>query len=106
MTSKKFADLRAKMSPEAQARSKTKAKQLLAQMPLHELRQARGLTQKDLAEILQIQQPSVAKLERRTDMHISTLQSHIEALGGELDMIARFPEGTIKITNFTQMDGK
>lgn len=53
-----------------------------------------------LAENLRVQQPAIAKLEQRTDMYISTLRSHIEAMGGEPEITARFPEGTVKISNF------
>jgi predicted transcriptional regulator len=79
------------------------ARQMLAEMPLNELRQARGLSQKMLAEVLHVQQPSIAKIEKRTDMYLSTLRSHIEAMGGELDVIARFPDGSVKINNFTDL---
>jgi len=101
---KKFADLRAKMLPEAQARVEAKAQELLAEMPLNELRQARGLSQKMLAELLHVQQPSIAKMEKRTDMYISTLRSHIEAMGGQLEVIARFPDGSVKISNFAEIE--
>ena len=77
---------------------------MLAAMPLHELRRARGLSQKALADILQVQQPAIAKLERRTDMYISTLRSHIEAMGGQLDIVARFPDGSVNINNFADVD--
>lgn len=100
---KKFADLRAQMSPASRARAEAKAQAMLAEMPLNELRQARGLSQKMLAEVLHVQQPSVAKLEKRTDMYISTLRSHIEAMGGELEVVARFPDGTVKISNFSDI---
>ena len=79
------------------------ARQMLAEMPLNELRQARGLSQKMLAEVLHVQQPSIAKIEKRTDMYLSTLRSHIEAMGGELDVIARFPDGSVKINNFADL---
>ncbi len=97
---KKFQDLRAKMTPAARAQADEKTVAMLADMRLHELRRARGLSQKVLAEALHVQQPSVAKLERRTDMYISTLRSHIEAMGGELEVIAKFPDGSVKINNF------
>lgn len=100
---KKFADLRAKMTPEAQARAAAKAAEMLAEMPLNELRQARGLSQKMLAEVLHVQQPSIAKIEKRTDMYISTLRSHIQAMGGELEVIARFPDGAVRINNFSDL---
>ena len=100
---KKFADLRAQMSPESRARAEAKAQAMLAEMPLNELRQARGLSQKMLAEVLHVQQPSIAKIEKRTDMYLSTLRSHIEAMGGELEVVARFPDGAVKISNFSEL---
>lgn len=101
---KKFSELRARMSPQSRARAEVKAQTMLAEMPLNELRQARGLSQKMLAEVLHVQQPSIAKLEKRTDMYLSTLRSHIEAMGGELDVIARFPDGAVKISNFSDLE--
>ena len=100
---KKFSELRAKMKPEAQKRAAAMSQTMLAEMPLNELRQARGLSQKMLAEVLQVQQPSIAKIEKRTDMYLSTLRSHIEAMGGELDIVARFPDGAVKISNFSDL---
>ena len=100
---KKFSDLRAQMKPEARQRADAVAKTLLAEMPLNELRKARGLSQKMLAEVLHVQQPAIAKIEKRTDMYLSTLRSHIEAMGGELDIVARFPDGSVKISNFADL---
>ena len=99
----KFSELEAKMSPEAREWVKQEVEKALAEMPLHELRNARCLSQKMLTEVLHIQQPAIAKLERRTDMYISTLRSHIEAMGGQLDIIARFPDGDVEISNFSQI---
>src|SRR3974390_409186 len=101
--SKKFKELRSRMSPASRARAEALAKKMLAEMPLAELRQARGLSQKLLAEALHVQQPSIAKLEKRTDMYVSTLRSHIEAMGGRLEIIARFPDGSVKISNFSDL---
>jgi predicted XRE-type DNA-binding protein len=100
---KKFSELRVKMTPSSRNEADSRTKTMLAEMPLHELRRARGLSQKMLAEALHVQQPSVAKLERRTDMYISTLRSHIEAMGGELQVIAKFPDGTVRINNFAEL---
>ena len=100
---KPFSILRAKMSPEAQARAEQLTQQHMAEMPLHELRQARGLSQQALAEILNVQQPSIAKMERRADMYISTLRSHIEAMGGTLEITAKFDDGSVKISNFSHI---
>ena len=101
---KKYSELEAKMSPERRAKIAVKVKEALAEMPLNELRNARGLSQKMLAEALHIQQPAIAKLEKRTDMYISTLRSHIKAMGGELEVIARFPDGVVKISNFSDLE--
>ena len=100
---KKFFELRANMSAPAREKSDSKAKAMLEQMPLHGLRQACGRFQKMLAEVLHVQQPSIAKIEKRTDMYLSTLRSHIEAMGGQLEIIARFPDGSVKIRNFTAL---
>lgn len=101
---RKFSELRAGMSPEARTRSAAKAQAMLEEMPLNELRQARGLSQKMLADMLHVQQPAIAKIEKRTDMYISTLRSHVKAMGGELEVLARFPDGTVKISNFSDLE--
>ena len=100
---KKFSELEAKMSLERRAKIAEKVKTTLTEMPLNELRNARGLSQKMLAETLHIQQPAIAKLEKRTDMYISTLRSHINAMGGDLEVIAKFPDGDVRIVNFSQI---
>jgi transcriptional regulator with XRE-family HTH domain len=101
---KKFAELRARMPVESQERSYELAQTMIQEMPLQELRQARGLSQKVMAELLHVQQPAIAKLEKRTDMYLSTLRSHIEAMGGQLDVIARFADGSVRITHFADID--
>ncbi len=97
---KKFADLRAAMSPAAQASAAKRTGEMLAEMPLQELRQARNLTQKALADILHVEQPAIAKMEKRTDMYISTLRNLLRAMGGDLVVTAKFPDGVVDISNF------
>jgi DNA-binding Xre family transcriptional regulator len=97
-----FNELRAKMSPESRARSEAMAREMLVNMPLDELRAARNLTQEHLASILRIKQASVSKMERRTDMYIGTLSKFIEAMGGQLEIRAVFPDGSVRITQFSQ----
>lgn len=104
----KFSELRNKMTPEARAKSAAIKATMVSEMPINELRKARGLSQANLAVVLHTSQAAVSKLERRTDMYVSTLRSHIQAMGGELDVIARFPDGEVKITNFAddfELDG-
>jgi transcriptional regulator with XRE-family HTH domain len=61
-------------------------------LSLTELRRARAMTQDQLAADLHVGQASIAKLERRTDMYLSTLRRFVEAMGGELEIVARFPD--------------
>jgi transcriptional regulator with XRE-family HTH domain len=60
---------------------------------LNELREARGATQVEVAQQLGIHQANVSRLERRQDVYLSTLREYVEALGGNLDLVARFPDG-------------
>ena len=101
---KKFDELRGKMSPKARDRANQITQALLAEMPLHELRQARHFSQEQLAGVLRVRQASISKLERGTDMYISTLRSYIKAMGGELEITARFPDGDVKIDQFEEIE--
>jgi len=103
---KKFSDLRQAMSPEAQARSHEKTLAMKAELPLAELRQARHFSQVQLASVLKVKQPAVAKLEKKADMYISTLRRFIEAMGGQLEIRAHFAEGDVKINQFEELDDK
>jgi DNA-binding XRE family transcriptional regulator len=58
---------------------------------LSELRKVAGKAQADIAATLKIKQPSVSKIEKQTDMYLSTLRSYVEAIGGELDLVVRLP---------------
>jgi transcriptional regulator with XRE-family HTH domain len=88
------------MDPERRKRIEERAKQMLAEMPLEELRAARQLTQVQMAKLMQTTQGSVSKIERRTDMYVSTLASFIEAMGGKLEIRAVFPDGEVRINQF------
>jgi len=79
------------MAPRDREGAHQRAATLLAQLPLQELRQARHLTQVALAQRLRSTQAQVSKLERRADMYVSSLRGYIEALGGDLEIVARFP---------------
>lgn len=87
------------MSVQSQERIQKRIHQLQQDMALAEVRKAMSLTQVDLAEMLHIKQAAIARLEKRTDMYISSLRKYITALGGELDIVARFPEGDVHIQN-------
>lgn len=103
---KSFKTLRKQMSPEAKKLSAEKAKIILDNLPLTELREAMKLTQVELAEKLHVQQAAVSRLEHRTDMYISTLRNFINAMGGELEIAARFPDGSVNISQFEKLAEK
>ena len=96
-----FGDLTKDFTAERRARVDARKAEFRAAMSLHELRQARALTQKAIGEVLKVNQPAVAKLERRADMYVSNLRSYIEAMGGRLSIVAEFPQGSVVITNFS-----
>jgi hypothetical protein len=100
---KKWETLRAKISPERRKTNRLAAQQMMAEMPLEELRSARNITQTHLASLLQITQASVSKMEKRTDMYVSTLRSFVQAMGGELEIRAIFPDGIVKIDQFSAL---
>jgi transcriptional regulator with XRE-family HTH domain len=93
----KFEKLFRKMSPEAQKRVEDRANAEYQALALAELREAQDLTQVQLAKKLGIDQGAVSKIERRTDMYLSTLQKIIEAMGGQLELTARFPSGRVQV---------
>lgn len=77
-----FSELRDRMSPESWARVERGYQKLIAEMPLQKLRAARELTQENLANLLEVNQSEVSKIEHRTDMYVSTLASYVKAMGG------------------------
>jgi ribosome-binding protein aMBF1 (putative translation factor) len=95
--------LREKMTPESRARAEARAQEIVRDMPLDELREARELTQEHLAKILHVGQASISKMERRTDMYVSTLQDFVHAMGGRLEIRAVFPEGAVRINQFGEL---
>lgn len=97
---KPFNELRRKMSPESRARADRLYRKQLQEMLLSEVRKAQGLTQREVAEALGIEQASVSKIERQTDLYISTLRRFIEACGGTLRIEVDFPQGRVSINQF------
>lgn len=97
---KNWKDLRKNLGPEREGRVKARVRHEIAQLSLNQLREARSLTQISLAELLGIPQGGVSRLERRTDMYVSTLRNYIRAMGGELRITAVFPNGAVEIAQF------
>lgn len=83
-------------APERHRRIKARARELIAEeMALRDLRKARHLTQEQVAERLGGKQVYVSRLESRSDAKLSTLRDYVKALGGELELMVSFPEGTV-----------
>jgi len=95
---KTFDEINTKLSPETKQRIHAEAHVEIERMGYMELRKALKLTQAEVAERLQISQPSVAALEQRADVMLSTLAKYIEAMGGQLEINAVFPEATFNLT--------
>ncbi len=90
---------------ERKAIARRAAELIAEEATLRKLREARKQSQQAVAEKLGIQQAAVSKLERRADMYISTLRNLIEAMGGELEIIARFPDQRpVRITQFQTLE--
>jgi len=88
------------MSPERRAMNEAETERMLREMALDQLRAARELTQENLAQIFGVSQGAISRLERRTDMYVSTLAKFIEAMGGQLEIRAVFPDGSVRINQF------
>ena len=101
---KSFKTLVDKMSPESRDRVARRKRELLEGLALQELREARRLTQRQLAESLHITQASVSKMESQSDMYVSTLRRFLEAMGGQLRIVATFPDGEVLISQFEDID--
>lgn len=86
-------DIIRKLSPAERKKVEARAAQLIAEeMTLRELRQARKLTQVRMAKTLGITQDGVSRLEKRSDLLLSTLRKTVEAMGGNLSLVAEFPD--------------
>ena len=85
------------MDPASVADNRQRVRDELQRMALDELRNAKQLTQADLAEMLDVPQSSISRIEQRADMYLSTLRNYIHAMGGVLQIQAVFPDGSAAI---------
>jgi DNA-binding Xre family transcriptional regulator len=97
---KSFRELRARIDADPARRERVEAQTqaLLAVVKLAELRQARQATQRELADALEMTQANVSRIEHEDDIYLSTLRRYVEALGGQLEVHAVFPDETVKVT--------
>lgn len=102
---KNFDELRGKMSPERRRRNAAEAQRMLLEMTLQELRQGiTNFSQEDIAEMLKVTQGYISKLERQDDMLVSNLYAYVEALGGQIEIRAKFPNQEVQINQFREIE--
>ena len=87
-------------------RAAHRTQELLQELLLSEIRKLAGKSRQQVAKAIGIKQPSLSKLEKQSDMQISTLRRIVKALGGELEVIARFPTGAVKMQQFDKTTGQ
>ncbi len=104
--SKPFKDLLDKMSPESRKRIELRTNELLLEMELRDLRKALDLTQEHLADVLEMKQSAISRIEHQSDMFMSTLRSILSAMGATLKIVASFPEGDVQINLFEERSEK
>ena len=97
-----WSEIRRRLSPEAQERAAKKTTRALEELSLLEIRKARQLTQEQVALSLRIRQSAVSKIERQADLYLSTLRRFIEAMGGQLRVVAEFPDRAIEIAGLSE----
>ncbi len=96
---KNFRQLRAAMDrdPAARAEMEIYARAMRDAVELGNLRDACGVTQKEIAATLGMSQANVSRIEHEEDLYLSTLRDYVAALGGRLEVVAVFPEETIAV---------
>ena len=94
---KSFSTLKSKMSLTVQKAVEEKTNQLLKEVLLYEIREQLHITQEEMAAKLNTKQANISRTERRRDMKLSTLKRYIEAMGGELDIVAKFASNEVHL---------
>ena len=97
MAIRRWKELVAKLPAERRTRIDEKAAQILIELDLAEMRKLLGMTQAELAARLETTQSQVSQTEARDDHRLSTLRRYVEALGGQLEVVARFGDKSIKL---------
>jgi len=102
-----YKELQEKMDPASRADNARRVRDEIQRMALDELRSAKRLTQAGLAEMLDVPQSSISRIEQRADMYLSTLRNYVHAMGGVLQIQAVFPDGgTVAISRFGDYDDR
>src|SRR4051812_48406950 len=101
---KSFDELAARTMSKADRQwAKRQANHLIGQMMLAEIRKAKKMSQTQLAKAMGIKQPTLSKLEKQSDMQVSTLTRLVDRLGGQLQITAKFDNRVVNILNFASL---
>ena len=100
---KAFRELMAKMPEGRREHIAALTQELLANLPREELRRARELTQQQVASTLRLSPSEINEIEGETDLYLSTFRRFIQAMGGDLEVVAHFPDGNITIDTFQHL---
>ena len=103
---KSYQELRNKMSAKNRARAHAKTEKMMAVITLNELRKELGLTQVEVAKLLDMHQAAISRIEGQSDMYLSTLERFIRALGGELVLVAKFKDREVRLRQTRESLGK
>jgi DNA-binding XRE family transcriptional regulator len=100
MPARHIHDIRERRPLDANARKRVDAmkRAMTLEIALNELRESRGITQAKIAEHLETSRPNVSRIEKETDLRLSTLERYVEALGGRLEIHAVFDDHDVKLT--------
>src|SRR5271154_1996426 len=102
-----YKELQAKMDPASRAENAARVREEIQRMALDELRRAQRLTQADMAEMLDVPQSSISRIEQRADMYLRKLRNYVQALGGVLQIQAVFPDGgTVAISRLGEYEDR
>src|ERR1700690_1426385 len=95
------------MDPVNRAEKAGRVRDELRLMAIDEVRNAKRLTQADMAEMLDVPQSSISRIEQRADMYLSTLRNYVHAMGGVLQIQAVFPDGgSVAISRFGEYEDR
>jgi len=95
-------EMMSRLPAEERRKIEARAQELIAEeLTLQDLRKAMGKTQVELAKTLDVGQDAISRVEKRADMLLSTLSEHVRGLGGELTLVAQFPDrAPVRLTGF------
>lgn len=94
---KKFSELVANWSPERTAAVRARVEEMMRETPLTRLRVDRDLPLDAISEVMGMSETRLRRIEHRSHLYLTALRKYVEAMGGTLEITARFPDGEIRL---------